>query len=137
MPPPNPTPLGVASGGEPTWPPESIKHPDWCDPAWCTAAYEGDHRSASRRVQAPGPLRGFPLIELQLWLDVAEPVTEPANVQLRLIADCDEHATSVEDYELHPVQMRALAAVLVEMADQVDKIRAQSGHSSADPVEGR
>ncbi len=59
------------------------------------------------------------------------------NVQLRLIADCDEHATSVEDYELHPVQMRALAAVLVEMADQVDKIRARSGHGSADPVQGR
>jgi hypothetical protein len=103
--------------------PAAIVHPSWCDLAFCKAHLPyGWHWSAPRRVEAGGI--GGPLFEVSLFQPMWEPLSEAASVELRLTTT--HHGGrlhSLETYETDPGQMRALAAVLVEVADQVDASR--------------
>jgi hypothetical protein len=105
--------------------PASVPHPPWCSPEACQVHVPyGWHWSAPRSVP-PGGMGG-PLIELSLFQPSWEPLSEAPCVELRLtLTHHGGRINSLETYETDPDQMRALAALLVEVADEVDALRAE------------
>lgn len=112
--------------------PDSFAHPHWCDRAECNAHEEhGEHRSTPRRIDWPGP--GFPRVEVAFWQDAFTTVDDITSVELRLTYTYGSRITSVTTHELHPQQMRDLAAMLAEEADRVDAINAHLRARGGEP----
>ena len=94
-----------------------VGHPDWCDPAECTAnEWLSYHRSAYRRISTPA---GAVEISAQLRCNAYDPISEaPVSVKLTMV---HPDGRDVESYHLDAstlVQLHKLFGELLSVVDQ-------------------